>query len=644
MLFNLSGCKVGPPSLPPAPPPIQPQFQQGNGRSQDTNDGLMTWWLNFNDPQLTQLIEEANLGSLTLKEAFFRVAEARARVGVARGDWFPQVTAKSGSTYRQSSANALQSTTGAGGAYDFYEMGFDTAWEIDLFGRIARNVEAACEDFEAEKESLHDVQVTLLADVASTYLAIRQLQQRLQIAQRNLELQERTLNIVRTRQEAGVVGQLDEAEAESNVHLTNASIPPIQQELQAALNRLSVLLGRVPDIEFRLQEGYGEFPQPNVTMLHTGLPGQLLERRPDIRRAEHRVLAANARIGAAIADRLPQLTIRGDISVEARHLDILYSGGSLAHSVGPGFRWNVLNFGRLKSQVKAREAAHSVAVINYQSTVLNAVREVETSLFDYDRQLKRAEILTHAIEATRRASDVSQIRYEQNLVPFLRVLDAQRNLATAEGNLAATRGDALISLVKLYKALGGGWERHAYAERAACGQDVAVPADAVQLPIDPRVNAMPVTSQPLSTHVNAPESAAPEGYLQGGFPQEMAGPGWGAPGSMYPEAMGTYDPMQPVPVLPLGTQLRGTQMFAPPMYFQQPYQPLPDQAAPMPTGYGATGPGAFGPVTTAPASTGGLPPPKDLSGNKPVRLPPVMPPPVAGGVQPGGVSAGGVSP
>jgi NodT family efflux transporter outer membrane factor (OMF) lipoprotein len=333
----------------------------------------------------------------------------------------------------------------------------DSSWEIDLWGRLARGVEAAESELLAQHESLNDIRVTLLADVATTYIQIRVLQQRLIIAQQNLELQKQTLHIVQSRQEAGLVGQLDQSEAESNVAVTSSSIPPLQQELQIALYRLTVLLGQTPNADFVLESGYGELPMAMVETVSPGMPAELLTRRPDIRKAYFDVMAANAKIGIAVADRLPQLTIRGNISVEARDASVLYSANSLAHSVGPGFRWNFLNFGRLKRNIDAREASHQQSIVRYEAAVLRGVQEVESALVEYLRQRQRAIELEKVVVATNRSVEISLARYEQNLITFDRVLDAQRSLATAQGNLATARGDILFALVKTYRTLGGGW-------------------------------------------------------------------------------------------------------------------------------------------------------------------------------------------
>jgi NodT family efflux transporter outer membrane factor (OMF) lipoprotein len=463
VVAGISGCRVGPDFASPAPPVLNGSFQQATQPDGTTDISPLDpqtsrWWTFFDDPILQMLIRDASQQNLTIREAYYRIAESQALLGVAKSQYFPQVNATTDTSFRRNSQNNNQVLSSNNqSAFWNISNGMESSWEIDLWGRLARGVEAANSELLAQHESLNDIRVTLLADVATTYIQIRVLQQRLMIAEQNLELQKQTLHIVQSRQEAGIVGQLDQSEAESNVAVTTASIPPLQQELQVALYRLTVLLGQTPGGDFVLQDGYGQLPMTVIENVHPGMPAELLTRRPDIRKAYFDVMAANARIGVAVADRLPQLTIRGNISVEARDVSVLYDANSLAHSVGPGFRWNILNFGRLKRNIDAREANHQQAIVRYEAAVLRGVQEVESALVEFIRQRERAIELEKVVIATNRSVEISLARYEQNLITFDRVLDAQRSLATAQGNLATARGDILFALVKTFRTLGGGW-------------------------------------------------------------------------------------------------------------------------------------------------------------------------------------------
>jgi outer membrane protein, multidrug efflux system len=460
-----SGCKVGPEFSRPMVGGIPEDFHQMAAAGYEPaifrgHVDVAAWWGYFDDPILHHLIHEANAQNLGLQEAAWRIAESRARVGAAKSQFLPQINGSGGATYRNISENAGQNFASANSenGFTYFSNGLDSSWEIDLFGKLARGYESALAENLSQIEALHIAKVTLFADLASAYIQVRILQQRLRVTRENFTLQKQTLDIVQARQDAGLVGQLDQSEAESNLAVTMATVPLIEQELQSTLYRMEVLLGRVPNGSIALNRNAGVLPMAVLDRVEPGVPANLLNRRPDVRKAVYDVMSANALIGVAVADRLPQLTIRGDISLDSRNIDLLYSANSLVHSAGPSLRWNILQFGRLKRNIEARQAQHQQAVIRYQSTVLNAVQEVESALVEYFKQKERAEQLWKVTEATRRSVDISLIRYEQNLITFDRVLDAQRGLASAQNTIAQAEGDVLLALVRIFKALGGGWQ------------------------------------------------------------------------------------------------------------------------------------------------------------------------------------------
>lgn len=460
-----TGCKVGPNFARPTVNGIPAEFHQSVEAGYEPvvfrgHVDVAAWWGYFDDPILHHLIHEANAQNLGLQEAAWRIAESRARARGAKSQFLPQINGAGGATYRNISENAGQTVASANAenGFTYFSNGLDSSWEIDLFGKLARGFESALAENLSQIEAMNLAKVTLFSDLASAYIQVRILQQRLRVTRENFTLQKQTLDIVQARQDAGLVGQLDQSEAESNLAVTMASVPLIEQELQSTLYRVAVLLGRVPDGSITLNRNAGVLPMAVLDRVEPGVPADLLNRRPDVRKAVYDVMAANALIGVAVADRLPQLTIRGDISLDARNIDMLYSANSLVHSAGPSLRWNILQFGRLKRNIEVREAQHQQSVIRYQSTVLNAVQEVESALVEYFKQKERAEQLWKVTEATRRSVDISLIRYEQNLITFDRVLDAQRGLASAQNNIAQAEGDVLLSLVKIFKALGGGWQ------------------------------------------------------------------------------------------------------------------------------------------------------------------------------------------
>lgn len=461
------GCRVGPAFRTPPAPPLGDEFTRDETSAPADDPTLAYWWTNFNDPLLNDLIAEACRENLDLKEAFWRVQEARGKLGVVRGDWFPQLDSTSGYGYRRNSLNAGEFVpAGAGGSYDLYSMGFDSRWEIDLFGKIASNVEAATADWEASIDDASAVRVTVLADVAGAYVRRRVLQAQLRVARGNLESQRQTLELVRVRRASGLAGPLDEAQAESNVHLTAAAIPAIEEQLAIESHRLDVLRGDAPSKATPWRLGEAAIPQPAVG-LAAGAPAELLRRRPDVRAAERRVAAANARIGAAVAERYPELSIKGVISVDSRDVTTWFSVNSLAHNVGPAVRWNLLSFGAVQSAIQTRRTQLELAVVDYQKTVLAAVEEVENGLVAYHREQERAVRLSRAAAATRRAVEASRQRYEKGLLAFQSVLDSERQLLLVEAQAAESQGAVVLHLIRVYKALGGGWEAIGCATAAA---------------------------------------------------------------------------------------------------------------------------------------------------------------------------------
>ncbi|MEM9352034.1 MAG: efflux transporter outer membrane subunit [Planctomycetota bacterium] len=467
-LLLFGGCKVGPDFRRPKPPPIAPDFTEATADEAAAYDELTYWWAALEDPVLNGLIAEACQQNLDLREAAHRIAASRARLGVVRADRLPQADATADYNWRDFAENATQfiSSTAGNRGFSFHSLGFDTSWEIDLFGRIGRSIESAAADLDADVESYRDVKVTLLSEVATTYVRLRLAQERRAIAERNLASQEETLRIVRERRESGLVSPLDVAQAESNVYRTAATIPELRQLETIAVNQLALLLGRSPDPMFHQRLIDGPLPVLPAS-LAVGVPADLLTRRPDVRRAERQVASASALIGAAVAEKYPQISILGTVAVEAKDIDLLFTNGSLAHRVGPSLRWNILNFNQLNNAIAGRGAEFRIAVVNYQRTVLTAVQEVEDGLVTFHRQGERAAELMRAVDATGSAVERSEIRYERGLIGFQPVLDSQRELLAAEDALASSRAETLLGVIRVYKALGGGWDSKCACEIAS---------------------------------------------------------------------------------------------------------------------------------------------------------------------------------
>lgn len=419
---------------------------------------LAAWWRKLGDPVLDELVERAARGSLDLREAFARLREARALRGDAEGEQFPKLDAKAGFLRRGESKNTpLGSFVPDNGVYS---AGFDASWEIDLWGRVRRSVEAADADLDASVENLRDVAVAVTAETARNYVELRSFQLRLAIAQSNVSLQEQTLALVRGRFDAGLVGERDVAQAATNVESTRSRVPALEVGLAAARHRLAVLVGLPPGALANELGADRPIPVPPLA-LAVGVPADLLRRRADVRRAEREVAAAHARIGVAEGERLPKLTLAGELGLAAEDVSDLSDSKSGVFGIGPSLRWSLFDGGRLKQRVAAQEARTEQALVRYERTVLVALEEAENSMVAFVREQTRRNSLREAATQARRAVDLSRTQYGEGLSDFQSVIDTERAVADLEDQLAISDAAIATQFVALYKALGGGWEERA---------------------------------------------------------------------------------------------------------------------------------------------------------------------------------------
>lgn len=502
-LVFFSGCKLGPDFVRPAPPFLEAFYHDAVPAEPPIEPELTYWWTEFDDPVLNGLIDQSACRNLTLREVYFRVVESRALVTVARGELFPEVFGTAGYSNRRTSLNANQFIIPPTlrNSYDLYSAGFDSGWEIDLWGKLRRTVEAAQDELAASEAARRDVLVTLLGDVGTNYINLRVVQQRLHIAQANLTRQRTTAGFVRERFRAGLISELDVAQAEENLHTTAAAIPPLEQQLHLALHRLSVLLGESPSSDLLARLGVGTVPAVPSTLV-VGVPADLLRRRPDIRQAEFQVAAQNARIGVAIADLFPQLTLRGTITADSRSVSTWFAPDSLAYNLGPQFRWDILNFGRLRGGIRVQRARYEQIVARYRQTVLLAVEEVENALISHRTAGERRHELYLAAQSANLAAELSESQYQQGLVIFQVVLDSQRRVLDLQEQIVLSDGELSVSAVRAFKAAGGGWDA-----RFSCCEPVLA-----RLPTTaPAYEATPATSPqvslPAEPNVPLPQSA-----------------------------------------------------------------------------------------------------------------------------------------
>ncbi len=454
-LFLGSACTtVGPDYEPPAAElPAAWQAENAGGLTSGTPE-LADWWRRLEDPVLDALVTRAAQQNLDLREALARVREARALRGVAASERYPRVDGVA--AFRR----AGQSENTPIGAFvpdsDDYSVGFDAAWELDLWGRVHRSVEAADADLDATVEDARDAAVTVAAEVARAYVELRSFQRRLEIARANLSLQQQTVELVGGRFEAGLVSESDVAQARTSVETTRSRLPELEIGLRVAQNRLAVLLGQAPGTLPELSAP-GAIPVPPLSVA-VGLPADLLRRRADVRRAERELAAESARIGVAAGDLYPRLALTGNIGLAADELGDLFQDSSGVFGIGPSLRWNLFDAGRLRNRVAAQEARTEQAELRWERTVLGALEETENALTAFVReQVRRAALLEAAAQA-RLAVQLARAQYTEGLSDFQTVLVSERALADLEDQLATSDASIAIDLVALYKALGGGWE------------------------------------------------------------------------------------------------------------------------------------------------------------------------------------------
>jgi multidrug efflux system outer membrane protein len=417
----------------------------------------VAWWKLFEDKELNRLVDQTVLHNRNLQAARANLREARALYMDAGLNLLPTVTSHANYNDQKRSAAALNNLAYAPRELQIYSLGFDAFWELDLWGRVRRNMEASSDEVDAQEANLRDLGVSLIAETARNYFELRGLQKQLATAKKNADNQAQTLEITRVRFDNGRGTELDTSRAAAQLDFTRATIPPLDNAIHQAIHRLSVLTGRLPGTltEKLLQPA----PLPKLPKtISIGRPAELLRRRPDIRIAERALAAATARIGVATADLFPKVTFVGTISLESKFLSGLGAAGSEAYSMGPRISWAAFDLGRVYARIKAADAHAESSLAQYEQTVLNALEETENALVNYNRERSRRELLASAASASVRAHELAHLRFAGGVSDFLTVLDAELRLLQDQDRLAQSETATATALVALYKALGGGWE------------------------------------------------------------------------------------------------------------------------------------------------------------------------------------------
>src|SRR6202171_5797098 len=470
--IGLTGCTVGPdyqsPEITEAPRRSAPD---GEGVPSRTVEGAvdLAWWKSFRDLQLSSLVEKLAAQNLDLETAAERVVQSVAQRRVAASQGLPHIEGQSSSTYnRQSPNGTLSLLTPAPGApleYALFHDGLTSSWQLDLFGRVRRAVEAADANTLAAVENRHGVALAAVAELAQSYMQLRGTQNRFEIAKRNLRLADENVELVNTRFGSGVGTTLDLAQARAQRATIAAPLPPLRIQEAELINAIGLLLGDAPRA---LETELHRFRMlPRVPhRVPVGLPGTLVRRRPDVREAEAHLHEATAQTGVAVASFYPDVTLNGAATVESLRLSNLFSPTSAAFAVGPSMSIPIFEGGRLRGVLALHESRQREAAILFQKTVLRAWKEVDDALTAYREVQRRRADVARSVTENQAALQAAKQRYSEGAIDFLNVIATQAQLLQSENDLADSDTQIAIDLVNLYRALGGGWEVADVAYRA----------------------------------------------------------------------------------------------------------------------------------------------------------------------------------
>ena len=484
MAILTSGCRVGPDYCRPPSSPVADSYpaasvdeadvlhapldgadHPGTGEAQGDVDPfesdpageltpeLVSWWTALNDPVLNEFVVCAVKNNRDLRVAAERILESRARRGTVASSLFPQVDTDGSFTHEKRPSGGMFGGT----VRDWWSWGTDLSWEIDVFGRLRRLLEAADADIGEQRELYRDTLILLIAETAHTYVEARSHQEQMAIVAANINVQAETVRLVRSRYNNDKADMLDVSQAEGSLKGVEAGYPPFRILYRQSINRLSVLIGCPPGaVDAQMSQPR---PIPNAPEhVAVGIPAELLRRRPDIRSAERKIAAQTSRIGAAVGELYPQFSIIGTFGLEANDFSALWNSNSIGAGVTPAMRWHILNFGRYRSNVRVQESLQRQYIWEYENTVLRAAEEVDNALVGFDQGKQRGKLLQKSVDNYVEAVRLSQIKYRAGHVDLQRVLDSQRSQLVSQNLLVLNRTEVVQSFISLYRALGGGWQ------------------------------------------------------------------------------------------------------------------------------------------------------------------------------------------
>jgi len=485
--------KVGPQYATPPAPVAKDWIDANDKRVRTDADDLAKWWTVFNDPVLNDLICFAYRQNLTLRQVGFRILQARAQLAIDQGYLLPQTQRMFGDYTRNAlsleTANShIISPLGPVTLQQFYsqwDLGFNLGWEIDFWGRFRRAVEADSANLDASVANYDDALVTLLADVASNYVQLRTLQERIKLTNKNIELQRDTVRLAEAAFKAGTVDEVGLDQLRSTLAQTESQIPELEISLRQTNDQLCTLLGVSPeDLQPKLGDGSIPTAPPEVAI---GIPADLLRRRPDVRRAERQAAAQCAEIGVAESDFYPHVAINGAIGYSADRFKDLFRSQALNGNIGPSFQWNILNYGRILNNVRLQDAKFQELVAAYQNTVLSANRDVEDGLVTFLRAQQRTKALAESVATADKAVKFLQLQKKIGTANASQVDLLEQNKVVREDTYAQARGEIALGLIQVYRALGGGWQlRYTGCETAASGPACGPPLPEAPAPEAPK--------------------------------------------------------------------------------------------------------------------------------------------------------------
>ena len=455
VVFSMAGCMTAGPDY-KRPETLLPTAWSGesgvsatNAVAMDDSASLCCWWSVFRDPVLSAFMAQARANNRDVRQAEARLRKARAQRNLAKAERLPTIDAKGSASRSRGSEKA-----GGGGTSSIYDNGFDASWETDIFGAKRRAVESA----QASQEDLRDVMVSLFSEVALNYVEYRSYGARLEITETNLAAQTETCDITRWRQQANLVTQLDVDQARLSLEQTRAGLPALQTGRDQAEHQLATLLGQAPGSLKALLDSRRLAVPVAASELAVGVPADVLRRRPDVRRTERKLAAQTAEIGVAEAARYPDLTLSGSIGLEALKAGELYTWGARTAAGAVKAGWTLFDGGQIRQKVAVQTALQEEALGAYEASVLTALREVEDALTAYANEQNRRSALREAVVAGQSAFGLARDKYESGLIDFQTVLSTQQSLLTVQDSLASSEAEVTSDLIRLYKALGGGWD------------------------------------------------------------------------------------------------------------------------------------------------------------------------------------------